>query len=218
MGLGHQAADSEQLTQREVEILHWSAVGKTAVEQGIILDISPNTVSFHLKNVYRKLDVGNRINAVSRALELGIIFNDREGRKARIQDAYRGFVEGNPMPLMELLSPEIEWIATAPQDMFPHAGSSIGIEAAQSRIMMLAGQYKSRRFLPRIFVEEADRIAVYLDVELIHLESGTPMAFDVAHFWTFQGDKVVRYLELFNSGLAERQLNDSSGLARDGSA
>jgi ketosteroid isomerase-like protein len=110
--------------------------------------------------------------------------------------------------LFGLLSPDVEWIATAPSDTFPHAGRSIGIEAAQSRIVSLAGQYKSRRFLPRLFVEEADRIAVYLDVELIHLESGTPLAFDVAHFWTFQGDKVVQYLELFNSGLAERQLRN----------
>ena len=201
---------SEALTRREVEILHWSAAGKTAVEQGIILDISKNTVSFHLKNIYRKLDVGNRVSAVARAIELGIIFADREGRKARIQQAYRGFVEGNPAPLFNLLSPQIEWIATAPQDTFPHAGASVGIEAAKQRIIALAGQYRSRRFLPRMFVEEADTVAVYLDVELIHLETGTPLSFDVAHFWTFRGQHAVRYLELFNSGVAERQLRKAS--------
>lgn len=211
MSSDDQAINAEQLTRREVEVLHWSAVGKTAVEQGIILDISQNTVSFHLKNIYRKLDVGNRITAVARAIELGLVFADREGRKARIQQAYRGFVEGNPEPLLSLLAPDVEWIATAPKETFPHAGSSIGIDAAKERILALAGQYRSRRFLPRIFVEEGERVAVYLDVELVHLDTGTTLGFDVAHFWTFRGEHVIRYLELFNSGLAEQQLRQASG-------
>lgn len=53
------------LTAREKEVLHWVAVGKSCDETGSILGVTERTVKFHLQNVYRKLDVVNRAQAVT---------------------------------------------------------------------------------------------------------------------------------------------------------
>lgn len=54
------------LSQREREIMDWVRAGKTNEVIGVILDISPFTVKNHLKRIFRKLDVSNRAQAVSK--------------------------------------------------------------------------------------------------------------------------------------------------------
>lgn len=61
------------LSSREIEVLKWSAKGKTAAEIGIILNLSPRTVTFHLKNAIHKLGVTNRISAVVQATKCHLI-------------------------------------------------------------------------------------------------------------------------------------------------
>jgi DNA-binding CsgD family transcriptional regulator len=53
------------LTKREREVLDWVARGKTNAEIASILWIAPGTVRKHLDNVYAKLDVSNRAEAVA---------------------------------------------------------------------------------------------------------------------------------------------------------
>jgi DNA-binding CsgD family transcriptional regulator len=62
-----------ELTQRERQCLLWATEGKTTWETSQILSISERTVTFHLQNVQGKLGVGNRQQAVARAVSLGII-------------------------------------------------------------------------------------------------------------------------------------------------
>lgn len=54
------------LTDRESEVLHWVARGKTNPEIAMILDISAFTVKNHMQRVFKKLDVSNRAQAVSK--------------------------------------------------------------------------------------------------------------------------------------------------------
>lgn len=61
------------LTPREREVLSFSAEGKSIPAIATILSISGNTVNFHLKNVYAKLDVSTRQTAVVKAIRLGLI-------------------------------------------------------------------------------------------------------------------------------------------------
>jgi len=58
------------LSRRENEILSWIAYGKTNVEIGMILNVSPRTVQKHLERIYQKLGVENRTAAAARAYEL----------------------------------------------------------------------------------------------------------------------------------------------------
>ena len=63
----------ELLSQRELEVLHLMALGRTNQEIARQLIVSPGTVKAHTASIYRKLDVANRTEAVARARQLGIL-------------------------------------------------------------------------------------------------------------------------------------------------
>ncbi|GEM_PF-6559264 len=57
----------DPLTDRELDVLKHIAEGKTNKEIGEAIFVSQNTVKYHLKNVYLKLDVKNRTEAITKA-------------------------------------------------------------------------------------------------------------------------------------------------------
>lgn len=54
------------LTEREVEIVEWVAMGKTNSEIGSILGLSLFTVKNHLQRIFKKMNVSNRAQAVAK--------------------------------------------------------------------------------------------------------------------------------------------------------
>lgn len=62
-----------ELSDREFEVLELVAQGKTNREIAEKLFLSPNTIKSHVSNIYRKLDVARRPEAVARAKELAIL-------------------------------------------------------------------------------------------------------------------------------------------------
>ena len=62
-----------RLTARELEVLKWTAEGKTGWEVGRLLNISERTAIFHLANAARKLGAYGRSQAVARAIALHLI-------------------------------------------------------------------------------------------------------------------------------------------------
>lgn len=60
-----------KLTQREAEVLHWVALGKTNVEVGAVLEMSPRTVNKHLEHIFQKLNVETRTAATTVAINKG---------------------------------------------------------------------------------------------------------------------------------------------------
>jgi predicted ATPase/DNA-binding CsgD family transcriptional regulator len=70
------SADAGQdgiLTTRERQILGLMAVGKTNPQIAEQLIIGAGTVKTHTLNIYRKLEVANRTQAIARARELGVL-------------------------------------------------------------------------------------------------------------------------------------------------
>lgn len=61
------------ITRRELEMLQWSAKGKTSAEIALIFGLSKRTVDFHINNVRLKLGVSTRTEAVVRASLLNLI-------------------------------------------------------------------------------------------------------------------------------------------------
>lgn len=67
------AAEGFSLTPRELEVLQLVASGSSNGEIAQALWVTEQTVKFHLSNVYRKLDVGNRTEASHYAHVNGLV-------------------------------------------------------------------------------------------------------------------------------------------------
>jgi len=65
--------DLPKLTKRELDVLSWTAQGKTAWEVSVILGMSEKTVNFHLGNVMRKLGVTSKHQAVLKCVAAGVL-------------------------------------------------------------------------------------------------------------------------------------------------
>jgi len=61
------------LTSREIEVLQLLVKGESNKEIGAVLNISPNTTKFHLKSIMTKLNVRDRTEAATVALQRGIV-------------------------------------------------------------------------------------------------------------------------------------------------
>ena len=59
----------DYLTEREKHILFYLAQGYKNNEIGKVLNISVHTVKAHLENIYEKLGVENRVQAVIKGLQ-----------------------------------------------------------------------------------------------------------------------------------------------------
>ncbi|MFC4426754.1 response regulator [Deinococcus navajonensis] len=63
----------DDLSPRELEVLRVAATGRTNKEIARDLDISPRTVQVHLANIFSKLGVGSRTEAVLHGIKRGWI-------------------------------------------------------------------------------------------------------------------------------------------------
>jgi DNA-binding NarL/FixJ family response regulator len=76
-------AQVPQLSPREREIMHLMAEGLTAEAIGTELSVSVETVRTHVRNVIRKLQARNRVNAIALALMRGEIALDSSSNDVR---------------------------------------------------------------------------------------------------------------------------------------
>lgn len=68
-----QASEGEPLTPQELNVVRSLASGCSYLQAAAELGVSINTLRTHVRNVYRKLAVGTRTDAVLTALQLGLL-------------------------------------------------------------------------------------------------------------------------------------------------
>lgn len=62
-----------ELSPREIEVLRWTAEGKTSGEVSEIINITERTVNFHVNNALLKLGASNKTAAAIKAAMLGLL-------------------------------------------------------------------------------------------------------------------------------------------------
>ncbi|HET7365340.1 MAG TPA: LuxR C-terminal-related transcriptional regulator [Burkholderiales bacterium] len=67
--------NTEKLTAREAEVLQLLASGCTYSQAAERLGVSPHTITTHIKNLYRKLQVHCAAGAVMRGVQLRLLGN-----------------------------------------------------------------------------------------------------------------------------------------------
>lgn len=69
--------ESPMLTIKERDVLQWMAAGKAVFDISVIMNISEDTVKFHKKNIYTKLNANSQVYAIVKSLRLGLISLDK---------------------------------------------------------------------------------------------------------------------------------------------
>jgi DNA-binding CsgD family transcriptional regulator len=67
------SGDKVTLTSREMQVLRGVAKGHTTKRLAKDLGLAAPSIETHLRNIFKKLDAGNRGEAVSTALKFGLI-------------------------------------------------------------------------------------------------------------------------------------------------
>ncbi len=83
IGIGHELGhfldrqrrelEPATLTPRQREVLKLAANGKSANQIASALGVSRDTVKTHLKNIYLRLEVNDRVSAVTKAMRMGLV-------------------------------------------------------------------------------------------------------------------------------------------------
>jgi DNA-binding NarL/FixJ family response regulator len=74
--LAGETQNRPRLTEREREVLTAAAKGWTNKQIGLNLHISDRTVQVHLQAIYAKLGASSRVEAISRAMQWGLLSQD----------------------------------------------------------------------------------------------------------------------------------------------
>jgi len=65
-GISEDLISKNGLTEREKEVLHLMREGLSNTDIAEKIFVSPNTIKYHIKNIYIKLDVKNRVEAINK--------------------------------------------------------------------------------------------------------------------------------------------------------
>jgi len=78
---GDHAEDQNGFSSRELEVLRELCSGRSNKVIGQFLDLSENTVKFHLKRIFKKLGADSRAGAITAALQKNLVIPEDAGKK-----------------------------------------------------------------------------------------------------------------------------------------
>lgn len=69
----HELSTMEKLSAREIEVVRWTAQGKTSAEIASILSLSDHTINAYMMSAIKKLDCVNRTQLIAKAFRMKLI-------------------------------------------------------------------------------------------------------------------------------------------------
>lgn len=88
---------NKQLTRREIETLELLARGYSSEEVSLLRGVSKRTIDFHSSNLFKKLEVNNRVQAIRAGARMGLI------RFTPSKTVRRGVITKTEIFVLELL-------------------------------------------------------------------------------------------------------------------
>jgi ketosteroid isomerase-like protein len=124
-----------------------------------------------------------------------------------VQQAFAAFGRGDIPALLQMLSPDVEWVADGPPDILPWAGVYRGPEQAGQFFMNLAGAVEFQQFEPREFIAQGDRVVVLGHTRSTLKSNGRTNEQDWVMVFTVRNGKIAyyRYLEDTAASVAASQ-------------
>jgi ketosteroid isomerase-like protein len=95
--------------------------------------------------------------------------------------------------LAEVMSDDIVWVDPGDPSENPNGGTFKGKEAVLGWFGGLGASTDFKRFEPREYIAQNDKVVSLVYVEATARETGRAFAGDEAHVWTFRDGKLARF-------------------------
>ena len=111
--------------------------------------------------------------------------------KEIVEGAYASFAQGDVPAALGVMAEDIQWTEA---DGFPLAGTYVGPQAVLEGVFMRLGEIgDDYAVVPEQFVADGDTVVMLGHYAWKHKSSGEPAVVKMAHVWTVDGGKVVRF-------------------------
>jgi uncharacterized protein len=113
-----------------------------------------------------------------------------------VKAAYDAFGRGDIKALLGMVDDNVEWHALkGAEGVAPHAGARRGRAAVEQFFSQLAESMEVRRFEPKEFIADGDKVAVVGEYEWLIRTTGKPMKADWVMVFTVRNGKVTQFRE-----------------------
>lgn len=120
----------------------------------------------------------------------------------QVQEFYAAFGQGETERMLDRMDPKVTWEAPCGSSNLPWGGVYKGKAGFRDWLETYARHVHIRVFEPREFVEETARVVVFVYTEIEMINNGRKMIDPEVHYWTFEGDRLVRF-QAFNNVAAQ---------------
>src|SRR4051794_40451545 len=117
----------------------------------------------------------------------------------QVQDLYAAFSQGNVEKMLTRMDDNISWEAPA-EGAMPWCGAHIGKTGFMYWLDTFARHLDIQVFEPRDYIEQDGKVVVFVYTEVVLLNNGRKLINPEVHYWTFQGDKLIRFQVFNNTG------------------
>lgn len=119
--------------------------------------------------------------------------------RALMLEVLAAFKDGILEPLFEVLSPHVEWKATAPPEFFRFGGTYRGHAGVREYTALLSSRYHFLRLEPLSVFAKDDQVSGLFAAEAVHQPSGRVVRTEVSYRWTVKDGLITQHQCLFDT-------------------
>jgi uncharacterized protein len=122
----------------------------------------------------------------------------------KIKAVYDGFAKGDIPSVLEVLSPDIDWIEA---EGFPYGGTYHGPKAVLEGVFMRLGtEWEGFAAVPHEFIDGGDTIVALGKYSGTYKATNKSFQADFAHVWKMGNGRAVQFVQYVDTLLVQRAL------------